>query len=179
MNKVLIISDIDGVVADNSHRLPLMYKKDWDNFYSDTMIERDELIKAGRELLDNISGDEKPVIIYVTGRRESCRDATRRWLGQHCCANYDAMFMRPEGDFRKAPKLKVDWIKKFLEVCHAADEEFEFIFFIDDDPKNVKAVVEEVKEYKGTPITGITFGIDRFPQGISEIIGEEDLDNVV
>lgn len=160
----LIISDIDGVIANNEHRMPWMLAKDWDNFYADERIENDAPIKEGLFLLDALKGSNNE-LIFVTGRREQCRAATTRWLRQHWVKGYangyTALCMRDEGDFRKAPIVKTDKIRALLANYADRGEEFNHIYFIDDDPENVKMVVEELQAKNNCPITGLTFGIER------------------
>ena len=77
-----IVFDIDGVLADCSHRLHYIQKpiKDYDKFYSDKEILKDKVLKNGQMLFNaidrlieedyrNKSGEfEKVRIAFITGR---------------------------------------------------------------------------------------------------------------
>lgn len=83
--------------------------------------------------------------------------------------------MRKDGDHRPSPAVKVEQIKSVLDpelpaptqvlktainaftTLLGGDEPSEDIYFIDDDPENVKAVCKAFPT-----IIGITFGIGRF-----------------
>lgn len=67
-------------------------------------------------------------------------------------ANYP-LLMRGDGDYRPSSIVKVE----LLKACNIPFDDYETIYFIDDDPENVKAVCEAFPK-----ITGITFGIKRF-----------------
>lgn len=88
-----IVFDIDGVLADCSHRLKYIQgkDKDYDRFYSDEEIMKDKIIEAGRKIMDmlyNLYAMEdfyRPTefygkIILLTGRNEICKKATNTWV---------------------------------------------------------------------------------------------------
>ena len=69
--RALIISDIDGVLADCKHRLYLVkgdYKL-WDEFYSDDRVAQDTPIEEGAKLLEALASGWNELIL-CTGRNE-------------------------------------------------------------------------------------------------------------
>lgn len=151
----LIICDIDGVLADCSHRLHYLKEKNYDAFYGACMAD-DKAIKPGIVLYDLLGfDDDNPVYhIILTGRSQSTGNLTRLWLVDNSIY-YDYLLMRRDGDYRPSPVVKVELLQKFFRSHGGFDE----IYFIDDDPKNVKAVCETFPQ-----ITGITFGIKRMEE---------------
>lgn len=138
-----IIFDIDGVLADCSHRLKYIKseKKDYDKFYSYDEIWEDEIIPAGCWMFNFIyewvrQRREHFQIVFLTGRNQSCYIATDTWLleslPQLIIEKIDEpctkLLMRPKNDYRPAHEVKEDLIKK-----HIGFENILFAF--DDDDK--------------------------------------------
>lgn len=160
----MIIFDIDGVLADNSHRLHYaLVDKNYDKYYSEEEVLKDEPIHQGLMLLHDLQkiGVE---IHFVTGRNECCEKATASWLYRHGLNIKKGMKLccRDEKDYRPSPIVKVELIKGLFE---ALDKERAGTFstmepysglFIDDDPENVIAVEKAFPNLKG-----IVFGIER------------------
>ena len=96
---MVFIFDLDGTLADNSHRLKFIQGevKDWEGFH-------------------NLQGDDKPIwevitvaralatagqtLIYVTGRMEKGRNVTQSWLDKYRLPK-GALLMRKDGDHRE------------------------------------------------------------------------------
>lgn len=165
MSSTLIICDIDGVLADCSHRLHYLEEKDYGEFYGDKILD-DELIQSGAKLLYHLwdrhfVGDSLTEVsnslIFLTGRPNKTRTITQDWM-RACLvaqvANYP-LLMRGDGDYRPSPIVKVE----LLKACNIPFDEYKTIYFIDDDPDNVKAVCEAFPK-----ITGITFGTKRMEE---------------
>lgn len=138
-----IIFDIDGVLADCSHRLKYIKgeKKDYDKFYSAEEIWQDEIIPAGGWMFDFIyewvrQRKEHFQIVFLTGRNQSREIATKAWLmevfsqliTEKIYGMSSKIFMRPKNDWRPAHEVKEDLIKK-----HIGFENILFAF--DDDDK--------------------------------------------
>lgn len=108
------IFDIDGTLADLSHRLhhiqpPLLANgqygpKDWDSFFAacgdDAPIEH--TIKLAIDV--SLAGAN---IIYVSGRSDQCRIATETWLTRHGLPD-GPVYMRKQGDHRPDHQVKVE-----------------------------------------------------------------------
>lgn len=143
-----IVFDIDGVLADCSHRLHYIQgdDKDYDKFYSDEEILKDKVLKSGKTLFNaierSISEDcrnkhyyneigefSKVRIVFITGRNESCYTATEKWLWDNIINTAVSIYMRPENDYRPAHEVKKDLIEKHIG--------FENILFAFDDDNQV------------------------------------------
>ena len=70
--------DIDGVIADPSHRLHYLDRrpKDWSGFFA--AAGADPLLAAGAVVADLAAAGH--TIVYVSGRPEHLREVTRAWL---------------------------------------------------------------------------------------------------
>ena len=79
----LIVFDIDGTLADCTHRLHLINSspKRWNDFFDSCWM--DEPIPAGVAMARLIHGSEKYDIEFWTGRPERSRLATEEWLSDH------------------------------------------------------------------------------------------------
>lgn len=100
------IFDIDGTLADLTHRLPHIQKqpKDWDTFFAcvgdDAPIPH--IIKLAIDVA--LAGAK---VVYVSGRSDQCRNETEYWL--RCNALPDGpVFMRKAGDHRPDHQVKVE-----------------------------------------------------------------------
>lgn len=70
--------------------------------------------------------------VFMSGRKESCRDGTEEWLRRHCPFPGVGLFMRADGDTR------VDWeIKYDLFTEHVRDR-YRVVMVIDDRGQVVK-----------------------------------------
>lgn len=163
---MLIICDVDGVLADCTHRLPLAQAKDYDKFYSKEEVLKDPLIYAGYELVMTFI-DAEAEVCFVSSRSECCRKATAEWLRREdLITSQGFLAMRDEHDYRPSPVIKVELIKELYDTLTEQTkntlraQDMYSTYFIDDDPENVKAVCTAFPE-----ITGITFGIKRMITG--------------
>lgn len=133
---MIIIVDIDGTIADARHRLTKAgVKPEWE--HRDKMQQwLDALQDPGDMFMDppvpNMMalltrlGSGKSHFFYVTGRQESLRDVTKRWL-THYNFPIGILHMRPHGDWRKAGEFKKsvleDIISKFGNLGIAIDDD--------------------------------------------------------
>jgi hypothetical protein len=98
------IFDIDGTLADVTHRLHFLKDENWDGFYEacDEDAPIDNMIQLFKALAD------KPIRI-CTGRRASCFDKTRDWIWEYCrfdiCLGANCL-MRANGDRRPDSVVK-------------------------------------------------------------------------
>ncbi len=96
-----IICDIDGTVADISHRNPYDTGKCLDDSPKKEIVELVKLLSLNHQ------------IIFVSGREEQFRDITALWIadtGMRC----DGLYMRPTGDFRKDSIIKSEILENEL-----------------------------------------------------------------
>jgi phosphoglycolate phosphatase-like HAD superfamily hydrolase len=122
--KEIVIFDIDGTLADHSHRLHYIEnkKKDWDNFYE--ACDKDTPIQPTIDinLMFYQAGYE---IILLTGRRESTRNKTIEWCHQHGI-KFDMLLMRRNHDYRQDTIFKKESVEKHvkeLDLIHSIFED--------------------------------------------------------
>lgn len=135
-----VIFDIDGTLADVTHRVHHLLKepKDWDAFkkghQGDTPLPP-SIILEGMRLLKT----KTPLrIIYLTGRSEDEREATVEWLYRSSSANLwpgadkinKDLFMRPEGDWTGDDVFKEKILHELIATGHN-------ILFVIEDRKRV------------------------------------------
>lgn len=145
-----IVFDIDGVLADCSHRLHYIQGEDknYDKFYSDEEIMKDKIIEAGRKIVDmlyNLYTMEdfyRPTefygkIILLTGRSEICEETTRIWVSKNIFEDLSlySIIMRPKNDWRPAHQVKEDLVEKHIG--------FENILFAFDDDDQVNEMYKK------------------------------------
>lgn len=139
----VIIFDIDGVLADAKWRVdkyitPARKAKtpiDWNSFFEDQAL--DEPIEPTVKALAQLSG--RYPAIFFTGRPESTRAATSRWLMRHGCAidvvppyaaltadsSDSPLWMRPDGDRTDDHILKIRMLNQARELGYKPIMAFE------------------------------------------------------
>lgn len=137
---MIIYFDIDNTIANLKHRLHFLDDKNYDKFYAAENIEEDGDMEFGRYLLESLCRGNWDDVYFVTGRPEGTRPATRRWLIRHGYPDRH-LLMRPDNDWRPAAQVKVDLIK-MADVGEKA-------IFVDDDPRNVRAIEEAFDNIHG------------------------------
>lgn len=124
-----VIFDIDGTLADLSHRLHHIKRQpiSWDAFFAE--CGQDTLIEPIRDLAHIFKAQDYKVVL-VSGRSDICREPTVEWLDKHGVP-CDGLHMRRNGDYRQ------DFIVKseILDGLLAADNDIRFV--IDDRPSVV------------------------------------------
>ena len=129
-----VIVDIDGTIADPAHRRHFVTTspKNWKAFFA--AVGEDAPITPVINVVKScrIAG---AAIIFVTGRPESTRDDTEKWLkdaaGLEGQFDYEAVFMRQDDDFRS------DDIVKEEILDYIIDQGFEPTIVFDDREKVV------------------------------------------
>lgn len=116
-----VVFDIDGVLADVSHRLHHISTrpKDWPGFFA--AAHADPPLPQGVALARELG--EVRQLLYLTGRPEWIRDATQKWLDRHDLPT-GRLLMRRAGDRRPARLMKLERLRD-LQPVHAV---------VDDDP---------------------------------------------
>ena len=101
--------DIDGTVADLSHRLHHIQKtpKDWDAFFAECHL--DAPIPHVIELAKMLGNFER--IVFVSGRSDECRPATEVWLNREI-GHWNALYMRKAGDHRPDNIIKLELLAR-------------------------------------------------------------------
>lgn len=136
-----VIVDIDGTIADASHRLHLIKgeTKDWDAFY-DAMVNDTPIEGAVGTILDEldkvVEDDTVPLhIMFVTGRRDTHRKETEEWLQTYCALadpGYYSLLMRADGDHRDDTVVKEE-----LYDTHIAPN-VEVVMAFEDRPRIIE-----------------------------------------
>lgn len=111
----LYIFDLDGTLADATHRLHFITagKKDWDSFF--LAAEHDAPIQSTISTLKALRSGGAEIWIW-TGRSAVVERSTEIWLAKHgivqwgCFRAPEALMMRPEGDHRPDTDLKFGWL---------------------------------------------------------------------
>jgi hypothetical protein len=125
---VLAVFDIDGVVADVRHRLHLIEgrHRSWRAFFA--AAAEDTLLAEGARLVAELGSEHD--IVWLSGRPEWLRTLTTAWFAEHGLP-HDEMHLRPDGDFRPAPRYKLEVLRSLRRRGVAA--------VVDDDGEVVSA----------------------------------------
>ena len=123
-----VVFDIDGTLADCSHRLKYLQgdRKDWDSFFQPKLMLRDPLIQPVSHILQSIaSHTNSDDILLLTARPERTRKITVQWLEKHNLQNcFSKLLMRKEGDRRRDDIVKSELLISYV----GAPEEILMIF---------------------------------------------------
>jgi hypothetical protein len=118
------VVDIDGTIADASHRLHFIDRQRnepprWDDFFG--ACSNDQPITAVIDLLQKLNEgaflcnpEQDTIFIYLTGRPERIRQQTEQWLMFHNCPN-GALLMRADGDHRPDHEIKPERLKGLMD----------------------------------------------------------------
>jgi hypothetical protein len=125
-----IVFDLDGVIADASHRQHFLAgerssDKDWDGFFNACVD--DPVIEQGRRLVGSISGDF--CVVILTARIHEIREKTVAWLSAND-VRHDWLILR--GHRQGGPST--EWKREQLELLQEAGADIELA--LDDDPRN-------------------------------------------
>jgi hypothetical protein len=129
----LAVIDIDGVVADVRHRLPLIERrpKRWDEFFARSAD--DPPLADGVALVLELAADHE--VVWLTGRPERNRAVTERWLAEQGLPA-GTLLMRRERDFRPAREAKRDQLRRLRRDRTVA-------VVVDDDPDVVATLAAD------------------------------------
>jgi uncharacterized HAD superfamily protein len=114
MRKIYVF-DIDGTIADNSHRTKWVEQKpkDWKK-YNETMAQ-DKPIDDIIELMDVFADrDWSYRIVLCTGREDVYREVTEKWLNDNDIP-WNALYMRPAKDYRSDSIVKVELLNQIRQ----------------------------------------------------------------
>ena len=132
---MIVVFDIDGVLADARHRLHFIEgeEQDWDGFFN--AMVHDEPIRWGIDLAADLvtAGHE---LHLLTGRPDSHRAHTEQWLSHHTVLPYEGLMMREAGDHRQDYEVK-------LENLQEHDLSPETVLLIVDDRTQVVDALRE------------------------------------
>ncbi|WP_323016509.1 hypothetical protein [Castellaniella sp.] len=119
--KPLYIFDLDGTLADLSHRKHFIGcsrgEQKWDSFYAH--CHADEPIWPVIDTLNALKSSGADVWIF-SGRSDWVREETRYWLELNTALTgrelETCLMMRRDGDYTPDDKLKESWLNNMLEV---------------------------------------------------------------
>lgn len=127
MTKDIILCDIDGVIADCTHRLHYITGKerDYDAFYD--ACDQDRRIDDMFDFIRKADDDLAFKVFFITGRPERIREKTARWIkvNGYYSADSSQIIMRKDDDHRKAHIIKEEYLQHF--------DKDKILFAIDDD----------------------------------------------
>lgn len=114
--KPFIVSDIDGTIADLTHRLHFAKgeTKDWDKFFSE--VKND---KPRKEIIEKLVAHRADgyEVVFVSGRPERCRQDTLHWMWKNGVVpggEEPVLFMRQDDDRRPDTQTKGDIYDNYL-----------------------------------------------------------------
>lgn len=110
MPKIIIV-DIDGTVADITHRLSHIEKKpkDWNSFFDE--VDGDKPIQEVIDAVKHLS--EKYNVVFCTGRKDAVRSKTETWLKKYFGTGFKfQLLMRRNNDFRSDDIVKPELLSK-------------------------------------------------------------------
>lgn len=127
---MIIVFDMDGVLADDRHRLHYITQtpKDYDKFYAGVLD--DPPITPMVTLAITMAQAGHKLEIW-TNRRESSRADTEKWLDKYTLWDIQKLRMRPDKEHRSAVEVKKGWMESCFP-CERPDMVFE------DQTKNVE-----------------------------------------
>lgn len=129
---MIAVFDIDGVLADATHRQHLVdaRPRDWDAFFG--LVGGDGLLADGVTLLRELAAEH--VIVLLSGRPERTRVDTEAWLARHGI-EVDRLVLRADTDFRPAAVVKPELLRGI-----AGPEDVAVV--VDDDAGVVERLLE-------------------------------------
>ena len=118
-----LIVDIDGTLSNSDQRHIFNFKAE--------EILQDRVIEQVNWLVKILSNHADLKVILCSGREEDYKDVTEKWLRNVCQLNYEALYMRPSGDYRNDAIIKEEILNNKITPY------FTPLFAI-DDRKRVK-----------------------------------------
>ncbi len=110
---MIYLVDIDGTLADLSHRLPFIQNKpaDWKRFFA--ACPQDKPIQEVIEVVQSLTSYGHSVIA-VSGRSDEIRQETEDWLYHHGIL-FTKLYMRHAGDHREDSIVKSELLDEILK----------------------------------------------------------------
>lgn len=128
--KKIVVVDIDGTVADISHRLHFAQStpKDWKSFFAGVADDTPRHDIYERAMAEAVANDAE--LVFVSARPEDYREETEAWLKKHNM-DYMALLMRRKGDKRPDTDVKTDIYNRYLK-------QYEIVKVYDDRPSVIR-----------------------------------------
>lgn len=119
-----IIVDIDGTLAHMNGRSPY----DYSQVHTDTV---DEQVRWLVNLIDQYGSPRGVYILIVSGRDDTCREATQEWLWRNG-VGYDELYMRPTGAKDERGNKLPDYLVKYDLFNENIRGKYNVRFVLDD-----------------------------------------------
>lgn len=162
--------DIDGVLANISHRLKYIQgKKDYEKFYGAAMADDEPM-------WDNIAwyaeiASASGLVHFITGRPERTRSVTEIWINTYCgdlIKDDTQIFMRKDGDHRPSEVVKAGLVKDAYAtyekkwIYHEGNKPT--IMLVDDDINNLVEMQKSLLSIKkhGANVLPMLAGLDLY-----------------
>jgi len=125
-----VIIDLDGTLADCRHRLHLVKEKKWDEFHAGCKF--DEPNAWCVDLVMKYIMDYQ--VIFLTGRSDSVKDLTEKWLKKHLGIFPDSyvLHMRPHKDHRPDYVFKEEIYTEYIK------DTWDVVFCLEDRDRVIK-----------------------------------------
>lgn len=129
--------DIDGVLANDEHRVEHALARRWLSYFAPATVAADPVWPQGREALEAAQAAGQ-TIAYLTGRREELRPVTQTWLDTHGFPE-GVLHMRPLAVHVPLANLKANLLAALVEQDPTLS-----VVLHDDDPEVVRLVRERL-----------------------------------
>lgn len=131
----LVVCDIDGTIADCSHRQHHVQKdgpKDWKSFFAGMKDDepRHDVYKKALKLAKYESG-KHTALVLVSARPEDYREVTEQWLRDNGMEGHFTILMRRKGDKRPDTDVKGDIYERYLK-------HYDIVKVFDDRPSVIR-----------------------------------------
>lgn len=129
----LVGVDIDGVLADPTHRLHHLSQKprNWRGFFSEA---KDDLpLPTGIEMVHDVI-EQGHNVVYVSGRPEGLRSDTVAWFRRHQVPEAE-LILRPRSDYRAAPVWKLsiyEDLRQYWRIHTVIDDDLRVVMRLRD-----------------------------------------------
>jgi hypothetical protein len=135
----LALVDIDGVVADDEHRVQFALDKNWPEYFKPETVAKDVPFDIAKTLIRLLLEDGY-TISYLTGRREDLRQVTEDWLEDNDFPD-GRVVMRTRDQKMPLANFKEEYVS-----ARVASGRYEDVVLFDDDPEVIRFVKAQVGE---------------------------------
>lgn len=129
---MVVISDIDGVLADPAHRISQLRQRPIDWVAISRKIPQDRPIKPSIEILRSLAVRGYTIHLF-TGRSQESESATKFWLNKWKIP-YASLTMRDPDDYSPNYALKQKWVRSFSPDL--------VLFILEDSPMAIKIYLQ-------------------------------------
>lgn len=138
MSKTLVLFDIDGTIADDSHRIHFALNKEWVQYFDPTLVALDSVIAEGHAYVE-LALQNGLDVGYLTGRRDTLYDTTAQWLARNGFPAGVLLGMRRMEQKKRLAEFKLDAIGYLLADF---SNDYDSVILYEDDPEVVRVINE-------------------------------------